>query len=372
MKKSSVLLLIPLIMLACNSGNSTKQEVTQKAFGNFDGQPVTEYTLSSPTGIRVSVMNYGATVTKIVTPDKNGVLGDIVLGYDSLAGYLQAANPYFGAIVGRYANRIGKAAFVLNGIHYQLDPNDHGNTLHGGFRGFDKAMWTGKATSDSTVEFTYESKDGEGGYPGNLNVKVVYTLSADSALRIDYTATTDKPTPVNLTNHSYFNLSAGMDSTVLGQVLWIDGETFTPVDSLLIPTGQIEGVKGTPMDFTTGKPVGRDIDQVKGGYDLNWVLDKDADSSSIMDRTVATLYDPGSGRFMEVFTSQPGLQFYSGNFLDGTLKYTRKGRKYVQHAALCLETQHFPDSPNEPSFPSTILNPGDTYHQTTVYRFTVR
>ena len=358
--------------MACNFIHGATQKVSKTPFGHFEGQPVTEYTLTNSTGIEVGIMNYGATITKIMTPDKSGKLGDVVLGYDSLAGYLQPANPYFGAIVGRYANRIGKAAFVLDGTHYQLDPNDHGNTLHGGFRGFDKRLWTGRKISDSSVEFTYESVDGEGGYPGNLLVKVVYTLGSDSALKIDYTATTDKPTPINLTNHSYFNLSAGKDSTILGQVLWINAETFTPVDSLLIPTGQIQGVKGTPMDFTIAKPVGRDIGEVKGGFDFNWALDNEEDTSGKLDRAVATVYDPGSGRFMEVFTTQPGLQFYSGNFLDGTLKYTRKGRKYVQHAALCLETQHYPDSPNEPSFPSSILRPGDTYHQTTVYRFTVR
>lgn len=343
-----------------------QSDSTQKSFGNTDGKAVTEYTLKNASGMQVSIINYGGTITKLITPDKKGSMGDVVLGYENLDGYLQKGNPYFGALIGRYGNRIAAGKFTLDGKAYTLAQNNNGNSLHGGNKGFDKVVWDAKKLAgDSSLELNYVSKDGEEGYPGTLNVKVVYTLTADNGLKIDYTATTDKATPVNLTNHAYFNLTAGADSTILAHELQIDADKYTPVNDLLIPTGQIADVKGTPMDFTTAKPIGRDIDKVKGGYDHNWVLNKKGNG---LDK-VASLYEPNSGRYMEVFTTQPGLQFYSGNFLDGTLTDTKGGKKYVQHAALCLETQHFPDSPNQPSFPSTILKPGETYHQVTVYKF---
>jgi len=378
MKKSFLLPTLAFALFACNSGNqqpsktnetngeTMQSDSTQKSFGNTDGKAVTEYTLKNASGMQVSIINYGGTITKLITPDKKGSMGDVVLGYENLDGYLQKGNPYFGALIGRYGNRIAAGKFTLDGKAYTLAQNNNGNSLHGGNKGFDKVVWDAKKLAgDSSLELNYVSKDGEEGYPGTLNVKVVYTLTADNGLKIDYTATTDKATPVNLTNHAYFNLTAGADSTILAHELQIDADKYTPVNDLLIPTGQIADVKGTPMDFTTAKPIGRDIDKVKGGYDHNWVLNKKGNG---LDK-VASLYEPNSGRYMEVFTTQPGLQFYSGNFLDGTLTDTKGGKKYVQHAALCLETQHFPDSPNQPSFPSTILKPGETYHQVTVYKF---
>lgn len=295
-------------------------------------------------------------------------MGDVVLGFDSLSGYLQKANPYFGALIGRYGNRIAHAKFSLDGKTYSLVANDHGNSLHGGDKGFDKVVWNAEKQSDSSLQLTYHSKDGEQGYPGDLDVTVVYTLTADNALRIDYTATTDKSTPVNLTNHAYYNLSGGSDSTILNHQLELNADRYTPVDSLLIPTGEIRGVKGTPFDFTVMKPIGRDIEQVKGGYDHNWVLNKTGNELT----KAATLYHPASGRIMEVYTTEPAIQFYSGNFLDGTLSNTKGGTKYVKHAALCLETQHYPDSPNQANFPNTVLKPGETYQQTTLYKFGVK
>jgi aldose 1-epimerase len=298
-------------------------------------------------------------------------MGDVVLGYDSLSGYLQQSNPYFGCLVGRYANRIANAKFALDGKTYQLAANDHGNTLHGGLKGFDKRIWKASDINTDTVssiKFSYDSKDGEEGYPGNLHAEVIYTLTSDNQLKIDYTATTDKATPVNLTNHCYFNLSAGADSTILDHELMLKADRYTPVNDKLIPTGKIDSVKGGPMDFTTAKKIGRDLAQVIGGYDHNWVLNKNEDVLV----SIGSLYHPASGRYMEIFTTEPGIQFYSGNFLDGTLKFTRGGAKYIKHAGLCLETQHFPDSPNQPSFPNTILKPGEVYKHTTVYAFSVK
>jgi aldose 1-epimerase len=348
--------------------NENKVGITEKPFGNYEGQAITEYTLTNKNGMQLSVINYGGTITKLNVPDKNGKLGDVVLGYDSLSGYLQRANPFFGALIGRYGNRIGKATFTLDGQTYNLDKNDGANSLHGGKKGYDKVVWTAEKQGDNSLKLTYHSKDGEGGYPGNLDVTVVYTLTADNSVKIDYTATTDKATPVNLTNHAYYNLSAGTDSTILNNEIQINADKYTPVDAGLIPTGQIADVKGTPFDFTSSKQIGRDIAQVKGGYDHNWVLNKKGNSLE----KIVTLYHPTSGRVMEVYTTEPGVQFYTGNFLNGRLANTKGGAKYVQHAALCLETQHFPDSPNHPNFPSTILKPGETYKSTTVYKFSTK
>ena len=343
--------------------------ISEKPYGETEGKAITEYTIANPAGMQVSIINYGGTVTRLVTPDNKGVMGDVVTGFDSLSGFLQKGNPYFGSLIGRYGNRIAGAKFTLDGTTYQLGANDNGNSLHGGFKGYDKVVWTAqKLPGDSSLELTYLSADGEEGYPGNVQIKVVYTLTASNGLRIDYTATADKATPVNLTSHCYFNLSAGTDSTIRDHQLQIVADSFTPVNKLLIPTGVIQTVKGTPMDFTTMKPIGRDLDAVPGGYDHNWVLNGKGKGLE----KAAVLHHPKSGRYMEVFTTEPGLQFYSGNFLDGSLTGTKKGQRYVRHAALCLETQHFPDAPNQPAFASTILRPGATYRHTTIYQFYTR
>ena len=381
------LAIITLIVVSCNNNKSeqetgsTKAGITEKAFGNYENTPVTEYTITNSNGMQVSILNYGGTVTRIITPDKNNKMGDVILGYETLDGYLQKGNPYFGSLVGRYANRIANAKFTLDGKTYTLAANNNGNSLHGGNKGFDKVLWTTTKTSDSTLKLNYVSKDGEEGYPGTLNAEVVYTLTSDNGLKIDYTATTDKATPVNLTNHSYFNLSAGNDSNILNHEVWLNANAYTPVNDLLIPTGKIAEVKGTPMDFRTPKKIGKDIEQVVGGYDHNWVLNKHypiqvqwSEPNNLLSQPekVASAYDPGSGRLMEVFTTEPGLQFYTGNFLDGTLEHTMNGQKYVHHAAFCMEAQHYPDSPNQPSFPTVILKPGETYKQTTEYKFSTK
>lgn len=374
-KQTSLLLILALFLFACNNNNKKNEEstvmkfsITEKPFGVFENEAVTQYTLTNPNGMQVSIINYGGTVTNIVTPDKDKKMGDVVLGFDSLSGYLQKNNPYFGCLVGRYGNRINKGKFVLDKTTYQLPLNDHGNTLHGGLKGLDKVVWQAtKLSGDSSLQLTYTSKDGDQGFPGNLKVNVVYTLTSDNALQIAYSATTDKATPVNLTNHCYFNLSGGKESTILDHIVTIYADKYTAVDSLLIPTGKLPDVKGTPMDFTTGKSVGKDIAFVKGGYDHNWVLNRTGKGL----QQIATIYDAASGRNLEVLTTEPGLQFYTGNFLDSTLK-GKNNWVYGKHAALCLETQHFPDGPNQPSFPNTILKPGETYQHTTVYRFSVK
>ena len=384
MNKQAYLLCFPVILFffACNNSNnsvskgeagqsatdSMKASITEKPFGNYYNAPVTEYTLTNSSGMQASILNYGGTITKLMVPDRNGKMGDVVLGFETFGGYMQKKDPYIGALVGRYANRIANAKFTMDGKTYKLAPNNFGNSLHGGNVGFDKVIWNTEKIGDSSLKLTYQSKDGEEGYPGNLNIQVIYTLGADNSLKIDYTATTDQATPVNLTNHSYFNLSAGKDSTVLDHVLKLDADKYTPVNDQLIPTGQIANVKGTPLDFTTPKPIGKDMGSVKGGFDHNWILNKRGTEL----QEAATVYDPGSGRYMEVLTTQPGIQFYSGNFLNGDLQLTKEGQIYIPHSGLCLETQHYPDSPNEPSFPNTILRPGETYKQTTVYKFSVK
>lgn len=365
-----------LVLIACNNSDqqnpgekkeeTMKPTITEKKYGDVEQQAVTQYTLTNANGMSVSFINYGGIITDIITPDSKGKKGNVVLGYESLNGFLQKDNPYFNALIGRYGNRIGKAEFTLDGKTYQLAKNNNGNTLHGGLKGFDKVIWKAtKLAGDTAVQLDYTSKDGEEGYPGNLNVTVVYSLTAANELKIDYTATTDQATPVNLTSHCYFNLSGGHDSTIMNHDLQIDADKYTEVDDKLIPTGKLIDVNGGAMDFRKAKPVGRDMAQVNGGYDHNWVLNKKAGELS----RVAVLHDSASGRTMEVWTTEPGLQFYSGNFLNGALADTRDGRRYGRHAALCLETQHFPDSPNQPSFPSTILKPGETYRQTTIYKF---
>lgn len=347
-------------------------EVSVTEFGQTaDGEDVSLYTLTNAAGESVAITNYGGIVQAIRVKDKSGELGDVVLGFDSLDGYL-GDNPYFGALVGRYGNRIGGAKFSLDGEEYELPANNGPNSLHGGIKGFNRKAWVASADG-KTLKLTTTSEDGEEGYPGKLDVTVTYTWTDDSELRIDYEATTDKPTVVNLTNHSYFNLKDAGASDITGHELMLNADTYTPVDDTLIPTGETPSVEGTPFDFREPTAIGARIDadheQIRfgGGYDHNVILNRSGDGLSL----VAKVYEPTTGREMEVQSTEPGVQFYTGNFLDGSLT-GKGGTTYGKRAAFCLETQHFPDSPNKPDFPSTRLDPGETYRTTTVYRFSVR
>jgi len=357
---------------SCNNQKSgdkmeTVKGITKDAFGNADGKEVFLYTLTNAKGTIVKISNYGGIVTSWVSADKNNQKSSIVLGFDSLAGYLEK-HPYFGALIGRYGNRIAKGTFKIDSSVYTLATNNGANHLHGGNKGFDKVVWDAATENDSipTLKLSYLSKDGEEGYPGNLQVAVQYTLTDEDELKIEYNATTDKATVVNLTNHSYFNLTGDVNNTILDHQLELDADNYTPVDSTLIPTGVIAPVKDGPFDFTKATKIGLRIDSVKGGYDHNFVLNKKDTSLA----KVATVTEEKTGRKLEVFTTEPGLQFYTGNFLDGTIK-TSDGKAINQHTAFCLETQHFPDSPNRPSFPSTLLLPGQQYHTVTVYKLSV-
>jgi aldose 1-epimerase len=317
------------------------------------------YTLTNTLGFEVSITNYGGAITSLKTPDRRGNFGDVVLAYETLDDY--ARNPrYFGALIGRHANRIARGRFSLNGVEYQLPQNNGVNHLHGGFKGFDKRVWKA-SQAGNVLHLSYFSKDGEENYPGNLTAYVDYTLS-DNELRIDYRATTDRDTIVNLTNHSYFNLRG--QGTILDHELTLHADHFTPVTKELIPTGEIAPVRGTPMDFSKGKAIGSDLDDVAGGYDHNFVLN-DWDGSL---RSAARLYDAVTGRVLEILTTEPGIQFYSGNFLDGSLK-GKNGVAFEKYTGLCLEPQHFPDAPNHPNFPSTVLRAGEEYNHISVYRF---
>ena len=347
---------------------------TSTSFGKtIDGTEAQLFTLTNAHGLKATITNYGGTLTSLLVPDKNGKLGDVILGFDNVSGYQSPAfrksNPYFGALIGRYGNRIKGGQFTLDGKTYNLAKNNGPNSLHGGNKGYDQVLWQAQpdATTDGqSLTLTYESKDGEEGYPGNLHLSVRYTLTPDNALEIDYTATTDKATPLNLTNHAYFNLNYGADKDVLGHEVTLPADRYTVVDATLIPTGELRPVKGTPFDFTTSHTIGERIGQVPGGYDHNWVL-----NTATGQHAAATVYEPVSGRTMEVTTDQPGVQFYTGNFLDGTLK-GKGDTVYGKRYGFCLETQHFPDSPNQPKFPSTILKPGETFHSTSSYKFGVR
>ena len=349
--------------------------VSSSPFGKLpNGQEVTAYTMTNTNGVEAKVISYGGIITSLKVPDKDGKLEDVVLGYDTLQGYLDAS-PYFGAIIGRYGNRIAKGKFTLDSVDYDLAVNNIGNHLHGGLTGFDKVNWNVKEVASEkgvAIELTYQSLDMDEGYPGTLDVTVTYTLGNDNTLEFNYQATTDKKTVVNLTQHSYFNLT-GMKDDVLGHELMINADKFIPVDSTLIPTGELRPVAGTPFDFTEFKKVGADIDVENqqlaygGGFDHCWVLNEDPKEMSL----AATAYEPISGRAFDVYTTEPGIQFYSGNFLDGTI--TGKNDKvYKFRSGFCLETQHFPDSPNQESFPTTILNPGETYQTTTLMKFYVK
>jgi aldose 1-epimerase len=344
-----------------------------------EGQAVTIYTLSNASGMRARIADYGATVVSLEVPDRNGKAGDVVLGFSKLEDYL-ARSPYFGCIVGRYGNRIAGGRFSIDGQEYTLATNNAPGgipcSLHGGLKGFDKAVWKAERVSKDGAEglkLRYLSKDGEEGYPGNLSATVTYWIGKNNELRIDYEATTDKKTPLNLTHHGYFNLKGEGIGTILDHELTLAASRFTPVTSGLIPTGELRPVKGTAFDFTTahtiGERIGGDDKQLLdgGGYDHNWVLDNQEGTLAL----AATVYAPSSGRVMEVLTTEPGIQFYCGNFLDGTLT-GKAGKPYPHRSGFCLETQHYPDSPNQPNFPSTILEPGKTYKSTTIYRFTTK
>jgi aldose 1-epimerase len=353
---------------------AAKSGITSQPFGKTPGgAQVNVYTLTNAKGVEARIINYGGRIVSLKVPDRSGTIGDIVLGFDTLDGYL-AENPYFGAIVGRYGNRIAKGHFTLDGKEYTLPINNGANALHGGIKGFDKQIWNAKPSEGKdgpTLELTYVSKDGEEGYPGTLTATVTYTLTANNELRIHYVATTDKPTVLNLTNHSYFNLAGPGNGDILGHVLMLNADKFTPVDSGLIPTGELRPVDGTPFDFRKPTAIGVRIDQTSdeqikfgGGYDHNYVLNGQPGTL----RQAARVADPLSGRVMEVLTTEPGVQFYTGNFLDGTLK-GKGGKAYNKRFGFCLETQHYPDSPNKPKFPSTELKPGAKYDTTTVFRF---
>jgi aldose 1-epimerase len=335
-----------------------------------DAVAVSVYTLTNKNGLTARIINYGGIVVSLMAPDRNGKMADVVLGFDSLNGYLQNPGPFFGALIGRYGNRIGHARFTLDGRVYQLDRNDGENSLHGGARGFDKHIWTPRELTDGGIELTYLSADGEEGYPGNLRATVTYHLTDANELRIDYAASTDKDTVVNLTNHSYFNLKGAGTGDVLDHRLMLNADRFTPVDASLIPTGELRAVAGSPFDFRSGATIGSRIEandeqlKIGKGYDHNWVLNRGSDGLML----AARVEEPSTGRILEVFTTQPGVQFYTGNFLDGTIK--GKGSKvYGRRSGFCLETQHFPDSPNKPAFPTTELKPGQKYQSTTVFRF---
>lgn len=349
--------------------------VEVKPFGEIPGgQKVELYSLTNSKGLKAEIMTYGAIVMSLQVPDRGGTLDDIVLGYGNLTDYL-AKNPYFGAVVGRYGNRIDKGRFTLDGVQYSLATNDGQNHLHGGTKGFDKVVWkaeTIKQRDGVGVKLTYLSKDTEEGYPGDLNCTVTYTLTERNELKVEYSATTDKPTVVNLTHHGYFNLT-GCQRDILGHELMLNADRFTPVDAGLIPTGELRLVKGTVMDFTRptaiGARINSDYEQLKfgGGYDHNWVLNKMGRGLML----AARVYEPTTGRVMEVLTTEPGIQFYCGNFLDGTIT-GKNGIIYKHRYGFCLETQHYPDSPNKPNFPSTVLRPGEKYDTTTIYRFSTR
>ena len=354
-----------------------KPRLKKSLFGKTaDGTDVYLYTLTNKRGAEVSITTYGARVVTLKVPDRNGKIGDVVLGYDNLDGYMKDT-AYFGSVPGRYANRIAHGKFTLDGKTYTLPLNDGPNSLHGGTKGFDKRVWSARDVSTpaaDALELTYLSKDGEEGYPGNLTAHVTYTLTQNNELRIEYSATTDKDTVVNLTNHSYFNLAGEGNGDILDEIMMINADKFTPIDSTFIPTGEIQNVAGTPFDFRKPTPIGArindDNEQLKfgRGYDHNFVLNRDDKKGLVL---AARVYDKKTGRELEVWTTQPGVQFYSGNFLDGSI-HGKGGVAYGHRFGFCLETQHYPDSPNRPNFPSTELNPGQRYHEVTVFKFLTR
>jgi aldose 1-epimerase len=372
---------VALISAACHrvsppadepaKGGGKMKAIVHNSFGKTkDGKKVDLFELTNANGVTAKIINYGGIITELHVPDRDGKLDDVVLGFDNLESYL-AGHPHFGAITGRVANRIAKGKFTLDGKEYRLAVNNGPNSLHGGLKGFDKVVWQYTApvvTSDTmAVQLTYVSPDGEEGYPGNLTTAVTYSLTNQNELRIDYKATTDKPTPVNLTNHSYFNLAGPQSGDILDHELELEADEYTPADDTQIPTGEIRSVKGTPLDFTKPATIGSRIGKITdktGGYDHNFVLRSKGKKLAL----AARVFEPKTGRVMEMYTTEPGVQLYTANSLDGKLK-GKGGVAYQKHGAFCLEAQHFPDSVNHPDFPSVILRPGETYTQTTVYKF---
>ncbi|WP_461128107.1 aldose epimerase family protein [Spirosoma aerophilum] len=377
---SLALLTSCLTMTSCSSkkeeSDDKKPGIEKTTYGTLpDGQTADLFTLRNASGMTAKITNYGGIIVALETPDKDGKFEDVTLGQDSLSAYVKN-NPYFGALIGRYGNRIAKGKFTLDGKTYNLFINNMGNHLHGGKVGFDKVLWTATPVEgeEPALKLAYTSKDGEEGYPGNLSVEVTYTLQKDNALKIDYKATTDKPTVVNLTNHTYFNLTGGAKRDVLDHVVTLNADKLIAVDETLIPTGELKPVAGTAFDFLKPMVVGSRINdstdtQIKfgGGYDHGWVLNGPANELKL----AATVYEPTSGRVMEVKTTEPAIQFYTGNFLDGSVT-GREGFPYKKRFALCLETEHYPDSPNHPAFPTTVLKPGETYKSTTIYQFSTK
>lgn len=368
--KNMMIAVMSMIYMGCTFSSTKEANLLPdaKAFEQvIDGKQTDLYVLKNSAGIQAAITNYGGRIVSLIVPDKAGKPVSVVVGFDSVQGYANSSEPYFGATIGRYGNRIAKGRFMLMGREHQLSVNNGVNTLHGGRNGFQSKVWDAKKLNDSTLELSYLSKDGEEGFPGNLNVKVVYSLTGDNALKCEYEAITDKPTVVNLTNHAFFNLNGEGSGSIENHLLQIDADHYTPVDSTLIPNGNIQLVEHTPFDFRTAKPIGKEISykdkqlEYGRGYDHNYVL-----NGTGMKKAAKVVGDK-SGIVMEVYTEEPGLQFYSGNFMQSHNKL-RKGMDDFR-TAFCLETQHFPDSPNEPVFPSTVLKPGERYHSVSVYRF---
>ena len=379
MLSSSFIALLGLQTVSARAKKPNQLMLNRKNFQKVvDGKKTDLYFLKNKNGMEVAITNYGGRVVGILAPDRHGNFADVALGYDNIDGYLNGYKNnkvyYFGAIIGRYANRIAKGKFTLDGGEYQLPINDGVNSLHGGFKGFFCKVWNAKQLDAHNLLLTYDSPNMEEGYPGDLKVQVLYTLTADNSLKIEYTAITNRPTVINLTNHTYFNLNGAGNGNIYDNEMYINADSFTPIDNTMIPTGKIESVKGTPFDFTKPTAIGKRINdkndqQIKysKGYDDNWVLNKKQPYALSL---AASVYDPKNGRVLDVYTTEPGIQFYSGNFLDGVVgKY---GKKYDYRTAFTLETQHYPDAPNHPNFPSTVLNPHHIFHSITVYHFTTK
>lgn len=374
MKKLCMAVMAICLLMSCGE---KKEEATLSGLmksdfvSEVDGKPTALYVLKNKNGVEACVTNYGGRLVSVMVPDKNGKMTDVVLGYDKIADYV-ASDGNFGALIGRYGNRIAQGKFTLDDVAYELPHNDNGHCLHGGPKGYHAVMWDAKQLNDQAVELTYLSKDGEAGFPGNLNIKVTYALTDDNAVDIKYEATTDKATVVNLTNHSYFNLSGVPGSQILDQEVMINANLYTPVDSLLIPTSTLDSVAGTPLDFLQPTAIGARIDEpfdqlIKGrGYDLNWVLNTNGDINALAAKAVC----PANGIALEVYTNEPGIQFYTGNFMSGQDK-GKQGTTYPHRGAFCLETQHYPDTPNQPAFPSVVLRPGENYMSRCIYKFVV-